>query len=85
MHGYLYVLISIISRGNDCEPYLSEQRCKRPCTGVIDRLMATETGARVDLYCTIVGTRLADVVVGDGPNLGAILVAVGVECSSTAT
>jgi hypothetical protein len=47
--------------------------------------MATETGARVDLYCTIVGTRLADVVVGDGPNLGAILVAVGVECSSTAT
>jgi hypothetical protein len=85
MHRYLQVLVSTTFKSNDREPYLSKQRCQRPCTGVIDRLMATETSAWVDLYCTIVGTRLADVVVGDGPNLGAILIAVRVERSGTAT
>jgi hypothetical protein len=85
MHRYLNVFVNTTLERNDREPYLSEKRCKWPGTRVIDRLMATQTGARVNLYCTIVGTRLADVVVGDGPNFGAILIAVGVERSGTAT
>ena len=85
MHRYLNALVNTKLKGKDHEQYLSEKRCKRPGTRVIDRLMATQTRTRVNLYCTIVGTRLADVVVRDGPNFGAILVAVGVERSGTAT
>jgi hypothetical protein len=39
--------------------------------------MATETSARVNSGCSVVCPRLTDVAIGDGPDFGAILIAVG--------
>jgi hypothetical protein len=47
--------------------------------------MAADAGTRVDVGCAVVGTRLADVVVRNGCNLRAVLVAIRSTLSGTST
>lgn len=66
-------------------PYFSKKWSMWPCARIVLTGMTAKPCARIDGGRTIVGTGLADVVVGDGLYFGAIPIAILGQYSSTRT
>ena len=76
MYRHLCNAIRLMLVTSADDKYLSKQGRKRSRLGIVEAFMATETGARIDVGGSIVGAGLADVVVCDSLDFGAIPVTI---------
>lgn len=83
MHRHLYTLSMQALIVHCGKRYLAKQWCKRTSCWISNRLVVTDTVARVDKCGAVVRSRLADIVIGNRKYLRAIPVAVRSTFSST--